>query len=166
MVAVDVGHDQLVAEISEDPRVLELSGTTVRGLSAPEVGGPADLVVVDLSFISLTTVMADLVGLLAPTGDLVLLVKPQFEVGRGRLSRTGLVKGPADRAAALTAVIDAARAHGLGVLGLTASPLRGSTGNAEYLLWARREASATMDRNALREIVREITTQVATGGGR
>ncbi|MEO6790489.1 MAG: TlyA family RNA methyltransferase [Ornithinibacter sp.] len=166
VVAVDVGHDQLVAEISEDPRVLELSGTTVRGLSAPEVGGPADLVVVDLSFISLTTVMADLVGLLAPTGDLVLLVKPQFEVGRGRLSRTGLVKGPADRAAALTAVIDAARAHGLGVLGLTASPLRGSTGNAEYLLWARREASATMDRNALREIVREITTQVATGGGR
>lgn len=166
VVAVDVGRDQLVAEIASDPRVTELSGTTVRGLRAHRVGGPADVVVADLSFISLTTVMPDLVTLLAPPGDLVLLVKPQFEVGRGRLSRTGLVKAPADRAAALTAVIASAQSHGLRVHGLTASPLPGSTGNAEYLLWARRGPSATMDEDTLREVVRVTTTPLSTGGGR
>ncbi len=166
VVAVDVGHGQLVAQLAADPRVTELSGTTIRGLTAPEVGGPADLVVADLSFISLTTVMSDLVGLLDPSGDLVLLVKPQFEVGRRRLSRTGLVKGPADRASALTAVIAAAEAAGISVCGLASSPLRGSTGNAEYLLWGRREPSATMDHDTLRAVVRELTARATTEGGR
>lgn len=166
VTAVDVGHGQLVPEISHDPRVIELSGTTIRGLGADEVGGPADVVVADLSFISLTTVMRDLVGLLLPTGDLVVLVKPQFEVGRGALSRTGVVKGPADRGRALTAVVDSTLAHGLHVHGLTESPVRGSTGNAEYLLWACREPSATMDQDTLREVVRDITAHVSTGGGR
>lgn len=165
VVAVDVGHGQLVPEVAEDPRVDERSGTTVRGLTADDLGGPADLVVADLSFISLTLVLADLAGLLRPgAGDLVVLVKPQFEVGRGRLNNQGVVTDPRDREGALSAVLDAVEQQGLHVHGLRASPIRGSTGNAEYLLWARSVPSATMGGQRARALVRELTTE--TPGGR
>ncbi len=165
VVALDVGHDQLVGEVAEDPRVTECSGTSVRGLRAEQVGGRADLVVADLSFISLTTVMADLIGLLSPSADLVLLVKPQFEVGRRRLSGRGLVTDPADREAALVAVLDAAAAHGWQARGLLASPMPGTTGNVEYLVWARSGASVTMDAVRVRELVHELATADPNPGG-
>ena len=164
VVAVDVGHDQLVPEVAGDPRVEERSGTTVRGLTADDLGGPADLVVADLSFISLTLVMTDLAGLLADGGDLVVLVKPQFEVGRGRLNRQGVVTSTRDREAALVRVLDAVDEAGLHVHGLRASPISGTTGNTEYLLWARSVPSDTMSGQQVRALARSLSTD--TPGGR
>ncbi len=165
VVALDVGRDQLAAEIVADPRVLDLPGTTVRGLTPQDVGGPFDLLVTDLSFISLTLVAHELAGLLGPEGDLVALVKPQFEVGRERLGRGGLVTDPRARADALTQVVAAFRAEGLHVRGLATSPVTGSTGNVEYLLWARSDRSDTMTEDEVRAAVRAVGHD-STGGGR
>ncbi len=166
VVAVDVGHDQLVPEVAADPRVDERSGTTVRGLTAHDLGGPADLVVADLSFISLTLVMGDLAGLLRPDGDLVVLVKPQFEVGRGRLTRQGVVADPRDRTRALERVVAAVGEHGLHVHGIRTSPISGTSGNTEYLLWARSVPSDTMNPDRVADAVRATTTHPASGGRR
>lgn len=164
VVAVDVGHGQLAPVVAADPRVDERSGTTVRGLTAADLGGPADLVVADLSFISLTLVLGDLAALLAPAADLVVLVKPQFEVGRGRLNRQGVVTDPAVRIRALERVVAATAEHGLHVHGIRASPISGTTGNTEYLLWARSEASDTMKQNRVGNAVRPTTPQFRSGG--
>ncbi|GAA4413737.1 hemolysin [Fodinibacter luteus] len=166
VVAVDVGHGQLAAEVAGDPRVDERSGTTVRGLTADDLGGPADVVVADLSFISLTLVLGDLAGLMGPGADLVVLVKPQFEVGRGRLNGQGVVTSGRDRTRAVLGVVDAVEAAGLHVHGLRASPISGSTGNTEYLLWARSDPSDTMSPDRVRDTVRAMTTETTTGGGR
>ena len=166
VVAVDVGHGQLVPEVAADPRVVERSGTTVRGLTPEDLDGPADVVVADLSFISLTMVLADLAGLMGPHGDLVVLVKPQFEVGRARLGRSGVVTDTADREAAVLAVAAAVDGQGLHVHGIRPSPVAGATGNAEYLLWARSEPSDTMSPDLLRDVVRAATTAAPTGGRR
>ena len=103
--------------------------------AAQVLGGPFDLVVADLSFISLRLVLPVLATLIEPSGDLVLLIKPQFEVGRDRLGKGGVVRVDADRLAALRGVLDAATDVGLGLRGLVASPIRGTTGNREYLGW-------------------------------
>ena len=166
VVAVDVGHGQLVPEVAADPRVVERSGTTVRGLTADDLGGPADLVVADLSFISLTLVMGDLAGLLGADADLVVLVKPQFEVGRGRLNGQGVVTDPRDRTRALEHVVAAVGEHGLHVHGIRTSPISGASGNTEYLVWARSVPSDTMSQDRVRDAVREATTHAASGGGR
>lgn len=149
VIAVDVGHDQLAAEVRADPRVTERSRTSVRGLTPEDVGGPVEVLVADLSFISQTLVLADLVGLVAPGGDLVVLVKPQFEVGRARLGKNGVVRRPADRARALTEVAAAARAAGAGVRGILTSPVRGGEGNTEYLMWLTRGGQVGMSWEAL-----------------
>jgi 23S rRNA (cytidine1920-2'-O)/16S rRNA (cytidine1409-2'-O)-methyltransferase len=165
VVAVDVGHGQLVPEVAGDPRVDERSGTTIRGLTANDLDGPADVVVADLSFISLTLVLGDLAGLLRPgAADLVVLVKPQFEVGRGRLNSQGVVTAARDREHALLAVLDAVEAQGLHVHGLRTSPIHGTTGNTEYLLWARSVPSATMGGQQVRALARDLTTD--SPGGR
>jgi 23S rRNA (cytidine1920-2'-O)/16S rRNA (cytidine1409-2'-O)-methyltransferase len=132
--AVDIGHDQLVARLREDPRVLVHEGTSIRGLDPQDVGGPADLVVGDLSFISLRTLMADLAALTAADGDLLLMVKPQFEVGRARLPRSGVVSDPAQRRDAVEGVVVEAGRHGLQLRAVAASPLAGQDGNLEYFV--------------------------------
>ncbi len=138
VVALDVGHGQLAEVVADDPRVDERSGLSVRGLDPEDVGGPFALLVADLSFISLTLVMPTLAALVEHDGDAVLLVKPQFEVGRERLGKNGLVRSAADRSLAVVSVARAAREAGLTALGLARSPLRGGTGNVEYLLWLTR----------------------------
>jgi 23S rRNA (cytidine1920-2'-O)/16S rRNA (cytidine1409-2'-O)-methyltransferase len=135
VVAIDVGHDQLAEVLRRDPRVLDRPGTSVRGLAADDVGGPVDLLVADLSFISLQVVLPDLVGLVQPGGDLVLLVKPQFEVGRRRLGSGGVVRSPALRAEAVQAVAETALGLGLVVRAVRASRWPGPSGNVEYFLW-------------------------------
>lgn len=166
VVAVDVGHGQLSAELAADRRVEDRSGTTVRGLRPEDIGGVGDVVVADLSFISLTLVLEDLAGLLAPDGDLVALVKPQFEVGRSRLGGSGVVTDPPERARALERVVDAARAVGLHPRALRPSPVRGGSGNAEYLLWARSDPSGTMTGDSVRAAVRAMTADPTPGGPR
>ncbi|HEX3003452.1 MAG TPA: TlyA family RNA methyltransferase [Angustibacter sp.] len=135
VVAVDVGHDQLDASLRAHPQVRELSGTSVRGLQPDAVGGPVDLVVGDLSFISLQLVLTDLVALAGPGADLLLLVKPQFEVGKSRLGSGGVVRDPRLRADALVAVARAGQALGLVVRALRPSRWPGPSGNVEYFVW-------------------------------
>jgi 23S rRNA (cytidine1920-2'-O)/16S rRNA (cytidine1409-2'-O)-methyltransferase len=134
VVAVDVGYGQLDLRLRQDPRVVVLDRTNVRALDADQTGGPVDLTVADLSFISLRLVLPVLAGLTQDGGDLVLLVKPQFEAGRDAVGRGGVVRDPAARAAAVRAVADAGASLGLGVAGLCPSPLPGPAGNLELFL--------------------------------
>jgi 23S rRNA (cytidine1920-2'-O)/16S rRNA (cytidine1409-2'-O)-methyltransferase len=137
VTALDVGHDQLAAEVAADPRVTDLPGTNVRDVDAASLGGPFDLVVADLSFISLTVVLAPMRALVRDDGDVVVLVKPQFEVGRERLSSSGVVTSLHERRRVLREVVDAALGVGLHLQGAAASPIAGGEGNREFLLWLR-----------------------------
>ncbi|HVE62351.1 MAG TPA: TlyA family RNA methyltransferase [Mycobacteriales bacterium] len=140
VVAVDVGYGQLAWGLRTDDRVVVLDRTNVRGITPEVIGGQVDVVVADLSFISLGTVLPSLAAVVASSGDLLVMVKPQFEVGRARLPQGGVVRDPAVRAEAVTGVAAQAQALGLGVAGVTASPLPGPAGNVEYFLWLRGDA--------------------------
>jgi 23S rRNA (cytidine1920-2'-O)/16S rRNA (cytidine1409-2'-O)-methyltransferase len=141
VVCVDVGYGQLAWSLRSDPRVTVLDRRNVRELDATDLGGAVDVVVADLSFISLRIVLPALVRCATGHADLVPMVKPQFEVGRGRLGPGGVVRDPALRAAAVREVADVAHEqHGLGVRGVVASPLPGPAGNVEYFLWLRADA--------------------------
>ncbi len=159
VIALDVGHDQLAPEISLDPRVEDRSGRTIRGLTAADIGGPVDLVVGDLSFISLRLVLAEIAGVLTADGEAVLLIKPQFEVGRGRVGRRGVVTTAEARADAIIGVLEEAADVGLSVLDLAASPVRGAEGNREYLahLTRRPDVGTTWQhlRVTISDLVRE-----------
>jgi 23S rRNA (cytidine1920-2'-O)/16S rRNA (cytidine1409-2'-O)-methyltransferase len=161
VVAVDVGHGQLAAQVAADDRVLERSGTNVRTLTPEQVGGPADLVVCDLSFISLRLVLDRLAALTGADGDLVALVKPQFEVGRQRLGKGGVVRAAGDRREAVLGVVRAARTAGLAPTGLRASPITGTTGNVEYLLWLRHRPDGMMGERDLVRAATELTGEEA-----
>jgi 23S rRNA (cytidine1920-2'-O)/16S rRNA (cytidine1409-2'-O)-methyltransferase len=141
VVAIDVGRGQLHERLRSDPRVRSYERTSVRGLDPAAIGGPGSLVVADLSFISLRTVSTDLVGLCEPGGELVLLVKPQFEAGPGGVGKGGVVRDPAVWQTALRRVIGAAADLGLGLVGVTVSPLPGPSGNVEHFVHLRRGAA-------------------------
>jgi 23S rRNA (cytidine1920-2'-O)/16S rRNA (cytidine1409-2'-O)-methyltransferase len=140
VIAVDVGYGQLAWPIRTDERVVVQERTNVRTLTPDVVGGPVDLTVADLSFISLRLVLPALAACTAPGGDLALMVKPQFEVGKERVGAGGVVRDPALRAEAVLDVAAAAADLGLGVAGVTASPLPGPSGNVEFFVWLRRDA--------------------------
>jgi 23S rRNA (cytidine1920-2'-O)/16S rRNA (cytidine1409-2'-O)-methyltransferase len=143
VVAVDVGYGQLAWSLQSDPRVVVKDRTNVRELTLDHIDGePVDLVVGDLSFIPLGLVLPALVRCARPDADLVLMVKPQFEVGRDRLGSGGVVRSPQLRAETVRDVAGQAAGLGLGVLGVTASPLPGPSGNVEYFLWLRAGAPA------------------------
>ena len=148
VVAVDVGYGQLAWELRQDPRVSILDRTNIRHLTGDVVGEPIDLVVADLSFISLTLVLPALAAVSKPEADYVVMVKPQFEVGRERLGAGGVVRDPALRKTAVIDVADSAYDVGLGTMAIVASPLPGPAGNVEYFLWLRRGAPA-IDHEAL-----------------
>jgi len=143
VVAVDVGYGQLAWRIRQDPRVVVHDRTNVRDLAPAVIGERVDLVVGDLSFISLTLVLDSLLGVTVGDGDLVLMVKPQFEVGRDRVGKGGVVRDPALRAQAVQTVAGAAAARGWGAQGVTVSPLPGPSGNVEFFVWLRRGPATT-----------------------
>jgi 23S rRNA (cytidine1920-2'-O)/16S rRNA (cytidine1409-2'-O)-methyltransferase len=134
-VAVDVGRGQLHERLRRDERVVSLERTNIRTVTVDDLGGaPCDVVVADLSFISLRAVAATLARLTSPGGDLVVLVKPQFEAGRREASRgRGVIRDPEVWRAILKAVISAFDAAGTTMMGLMVSPLRGADGNVEFL---------------------------------
>jgi len=152
VVAVDVGYGQLAWSLRTDPRVTVLDRTNVRELTPEAIGGPVALTVADLSFISLRLVLPALVSCTEPGGDLVPMVKPQFEVGRDRIER-GVVRDPGLRTEAVLAVARTAEDLGWGVAGVVASPLPGPSGNVEFFLWLRRDA-APVDKEAVGAVVR------------
>lgn len=138
VIAVDVGYGQLAWSLQSDERVTVKDRTNVRELTPDAIDGElVDLVVGDLSFIPLGLVLPALVGCTAPDADLVVMVKPQFEVGKERLGSGGVVRSPELRKEAVRTVAARAAELGLGVLGVTASPLPGPSGNVEYFLWLR-----------------------------
>jgi 23S rRNA (cytidine1920-2'-O)/16S rRNA (cytidine1409-2'-O)-methyltransferase len=139
VIAVDVGYGQLAWQLQTDPRVEVRDRTNVRALTAADVQPPVDVVVADLSFISLTTVLPALAEVAAEDADLVLMVKPQFEVGRTNV-RGGVVRQSELRAQAVRRIADAAWDLGWGTAGVVASPLPGPSGNVEYFVWLRRDA--------------------------
>ena len=145
VAAVDVGHDQLAPPVRADPRVLVREGLNVRDLRAEDIDGPVDLVVSDLSFISLRLVLAPLAGVCRPGAELLLMVKPQFEVGRRALPRSGVVTDPDARRDAVAGVAAAALGAGLAPRGLTRSGLAGQDGNAEFFLRLRRPDATAAD---------------------
>jgi 23S rRNA (cytidine1920-2'-O)/16S rRNA (cytidine1409-2'-O)-methyltransferase len=140
VVAVDVGYGQLAWELRQDERVSILDRTNIRHLTGEMVGEAIDLVVADLSFISLTLVLPALATVSKAEADFVIMVKPQFEVGREKLGAGGVVRDPALRKSAVIDVAESAYDVGLGTLGIAASPLPGPAGNVEYFLWLRRGA--------------------------
>ena len=138
VVAVDVGYGQLAWSLRTDPRVQVHERTNVRSLRPEVISGPADLTVADLSFISLRLVLPALVECTAADGDVLPMVKPQFEVGRDGVGRGGVVRNPALRAQAMLDVITIGASLGLHLIDVVPSPLPGPAGNAEYFLWLRR----------------------------
>lgn len=152
VVAVDVGYGQLAWSLRTDERVEVVDRTNVRDLTAGSIGAPIDLVVADLSFISLTVVLPALIRVVSSNADLVLMVKPQFEAGREKVGSGGVVRDPQVRAEAVAQVARAAGELGYGVRGVVASPLPGPAGNVEYFLWLRAEAPPLDDSDLARAI--------------
>ena len=137
VVAVDVGYGQLAWRLQQDERVDVHDRTNIRELDLELIDGPVDLVVGDLSFISLELVLDPLLAVTRPDGDLALMVKPQFEVGKDRVGKGGVVRDLALRAEAVTAVAAGAARRGWGARAVTTSPLPGPSGNVEFFLWLR-----------------------------
>ena len=142
VVAVDVGYGQLAWAVQSDDRVVVHDRTNVRELTVEMIDGPVDLVVGDLSFISLELVLDPLIGITDPDGDLALMVKPQFEVGKGRVGKGGVVREPELREEAVRAVAEASERRGWGARAVTVSPLPGPSGNVEFFLWLRADEPA------------------------
>ncbi len=166
VVAVDVGYGQLAWSVRSDERVQVMDRTNVRTLTPDQVAPAPTVVVADLSFISLTLVLDALAGCAAPEADLLLMVKPQFEVGRERLGPGGVVRDPALRAQAVVTVVEAAWSHGLAVHGVVASPLPGPSGNVEYFLWLRPDGddrAAAPDPGTVSGLVATAVAQGPTG---
>jgi 23S rRNA (cytidine1920-2'-O)/16S rRNA (cytidine1409-2'-O)-methyltransferase len=161
VVAVDVGYGQLAWSLRSDDRVTVHDRTNIRDLTPDLVGGPVDVVVGDLSFISLRLVLDALIAVTRPDGDLVLMVKPQFEVGKDRLGKGGVVREPGQRAETVTAVAGAAAERGWGAVAVATSPLPGPAGNIEYFLWLRRGAPRIGESEIGAEVSRSASAGVA-----
>jgi 23S rRNA (cytidine1920-2'-O)/16S rRNA (cytidine1409-2'-O)-methyltransferase len=139
--AIDVGYGQLHPKLRGDPRVVVRERENARALTAEALGEQVDLVTGDLSFISLRLVLPAVRSILRQGGDAVLLVKPQFEVGKGEVGKGGVVRDEAKRVAALEGIAAAARELGFEVLGHSESPIEGPAGNREWLLALRLPAA-------------------------
>ncbi len=131
--AIDSGHGQLADEIESDPRVISLEGVNARYLTADMIGEPADIIVMDVSFISQTLIIPRLIFLLKDSGIAVTLIKPQFECGREAIGKGGIVKKPEHRLAAVRRVVAFAAENGLYLTSLIRSPVEGGDGNVEFL---------------------------------
>ncbi|MCI8651122.1 MAG: TlyA family RNA methyltransferase [Oscillospiraceae bacterium] len=151
--AVDVGYGQFAWKLRSDSRVVCLERTNARYLTHEEVPDELDFASVDVSFISLNLILPALGGLMKPSAQAVCLIKPQFEAGREKVGKKGVVRDKAVHLEVLEHFFDHARAAGFGVLGLTWSPIRGPEGNIEYLGWLSAGGETTWegDLNALVE---------------
>jgi 23S rRNA (cytidine1920-2'-O)/16S rRNA (cytidine1409-2'-O)-methyltransferase len=146
VAAVDVGYGQLAWSLRTDPRVTVFERTNIRAADPEELGAPFDLAVIDVSFISLRKVLPNLLSLIGTeSGQLVALVKPQFEVGKGRVGKRGVVREPLLHAEVLEASANACTEAGLVVRGLTFSPIKGPEGNIEFWMWAARRGAPAED---------------------
>lgn len=165
VVAADVGRGLLDWRLRTDDRVMVVERTNVRSLRPEVIGGPVELLVADLSFISLGLVLPAFVGCVAAEANLVLMVKPQFEVGKNRLGSGGVVRDPVLREEALLTVLTTGEKLGLRAAGAVASPLPGPSGNVEYFAWFRAPA-VPMGGAEQSDDLAEIARAAVAGGPR
>ncbi|MEY2841434.1 MAG: hypothetical protein RLY74_575 [Actinomycetota bacterium] len=154
VIAMDVGYGQLAWSLQQDDRVIVKDRLNVRDAKLSDIGEPVNLIVADLSFISLRTVLPALISLATADCDYLLMVKPQFEVGREKLGAGGVVRESNLRFEAVRMVADSAYALGLGVSSVVASALPGPSGNVEYFLWLRRGSPALRDSDLIEAIAK------------
>jgi 23S rRNA (cytidine1920-2'-O)/16S rRNA (cytidine1409-2'-O)-methyltransferase len=140
VIALDVGYGQLAEPLRTDNRVTVLDRTNIRHVTTSDLPFSPHLIVVDASFISLTLVLPAIIRLAAAVADIIVLIKPQFEVGKRNVGRGGVVRDPGQRQGAVERVLDAARKLGLEVIGAVESPIQGAAGNHEYLAFLRHNA--------------------------
>jgi 23S rRNA (cytidine1920-2'-O)/16S rRNA (cytidine1409-2'-O)-methyltransferase len=145
VTAVDVGYGQLAWELRNDPRVRVLERTNIRTAEPAVLGGPYDLAVIDVSFVGLAKVLPSVLPLVSGEGSVVALVKPQFEAGKGRVGKKGVVRDPQVHADVLSGVVGAVEAQGWVVRGLGWSPIAGPEGNIEFWAWLSRTGEPTSD---------------------
>ncbi len=138
--AVDVGYGQLAWKLRQDPRVVVIERVNIRELAPTLIPEPVDIVVIDVSFISLEKVSPSILPFLAKTGELVALIKPQFEVGREQVGKGGIVRDEAARNAAKERIVEFLLRLGFEVKGVITSPIKGQDGNVEYLIHAKNKA--------------------------
>ncbi|TAJ99804.1 MAG: TlyA family RNA methyltransferase [Candidatus Manganitrophaceae bacterium] len=136
--AVDVGYGQLAWRLRQDPRVIVLERSNIRTLPAEAIPEPVDLATIDVSFISLEKVIPAVLPFLRPLGEIIALVKPQFEVGKGEVGRGGIVRSPEKHQSVLNRIFSQAPTWGLEIGGSIPSPILGQKGNAEFLVYFRR----------------------------
>jgi 23S rRNA (cytidine1920-2'-O)/16S rRNA (cytidine1409-2'-O)-methyltransferase len=134
--AVDVGYGQLAWKLRQDPRVITIERTNIREIAPSLIQEPVDIVVIDVSFISLEKVIPSILPFLSKNGEIVALIKPQFEVGREQVSKGGIVRDEAARTAAVNRIVAFVREQGFEVKGVIPSPITGQDGNVEYLMYA------------------------------
>jgi 23S rRNA (cytidine1920-2'-O)/16S rRNA (cytidine1409-2'-O)-methyltransferase len=154
VVAVDVGYGQMHNRVRSDERVVVVERTNIRHADPAALGAPFDLIVADLSFISLALVAPQIAALGSSESDWVLLVKPQFEVGKKLVGKGGIVRDPEAHVLAIEQAADALSASGIGIVGLVVSSITGTEGNREFLVCGRM-AERTVDAGTVREIVFE-----------
>lgn len=167
VTAIDVGHGQLASTVQNDPRVTAIEGLNVRDLTPAVIETRPDVVVADLSFISLTLAVGPLVAVANEPLDLVLMVKPQFEVGRERLGKDGVVTNVDDRASAVAGVVASLRHNGCAIHAVSTSVLPGPTGNVEFFVWASRAwqaSGAGHERPVLGDAAAAAAIERETGG--
>jgi 23S rRNA (cytidine1920-2'-O)/16S rRNA (cytidine1409-2'-O)-methyltransferase len=158
-MAVDVGYGQLAWSLRCDPRVVVIERTNIRDLNQDVIGAQVDVVVADLSFISLATVLPALIACASANADIVPMVKPQFEVGRDHVGAGGVVFDPRLRAGAVLAAAQRAAELGWHTVEVTASPLPGPSGNVEYFLWLRADADRPLTGDTLESAVRRAVAE-------
>lgn len=134
--AVDVGYGQLAWKLRQDPRVISIERTNIREINPELVPEPIDIAVIDASFISLEKVIPSVLKFLARSAEIIALIKPQFEVGRGQVGKGGIVRDEAARTAVVEKIVGSFRELGLNVKGVMPSPITGQDGNIEYLIYA------------------------------
>ncbi len=138
VIALDVGYGQIAEKLRRDPRVIVMDRTNIRNVAPSDLAYAPELIVIDTSFISLRLVLPAVIAIAAPTADIIALVKPQFEVGKGKVGKGGVVRDAALRQEALEGILAFARAAGLEVVGSIESPIHGAAGNIEYLASMRK----------------------------
>ena len=145
--SIDVGHGQLDWKLRNDPRVVCMERTNIRYVTPEDIGEPASFVSIDVSFISLTKVLTPVRELLSENGEIVCLIKPQFEAGREKVGKKGVVRDPKVHLEVIRAVMDFASLIGFEILHLEFSPIKGPEGNIEYLLHLKKQAEGYTQEN-------------------
>jgi 23S rRNA (cytidine1920-2'-O)/16S rRNA (cytidine1409-2'-O)-methyltransferase len=163
VVSIDVGYGQFAWELRQDPRVKLMERTNIRHVTLEDIGTPCDFAAIDVSFISLKLVLPVVKNLIKESGKVVCLIKPQFEAGRDKVGKKGVVRDPAVHKEVISNIVDFSSSIGFSIAGLSYSPIRGPEGNIEYLLYlincSRKDTIDKMD-DYIEEIIKQSHEEI------